>query len=464
MRFEKDSIGTLCIDDDAYYGIQSLRGSDNFNVIEQRIHPDFVKNIAKIKKAAAKVNCQIGDLAKDKCEAIMQAAQEVVDGKLTDAFIVDAIQGGAGTSSNMNANEVIANRAIEILGGIKGDYSVVNPNDDVNMAQSTNDVVPSAAKMTVIDLVQPLLENLKKLEQAFLQKAVEFDDVIKMGRTQMQDAVPIRLGQEFGAYAEVVKRDIERISLATQKMYVLNMGGSAIGTSINVSQLYLEKIAQEISAVCGYDVCLANNLIDATQNMDCFAHVSSALKTCAVNMAKIAKDIILMSSGPKTGFCEINLPSMQNGSSIMPGKINPVIPEVVIQISFLIMGHDVTINFAASSGQLELNAFGPIIYYQLFESISTLSCAVESFAKDCINGISANVSKCKEDVEKSTGVVVTVLVPIIGYQKSAQIAKESLSTGVSIKDIIVREKILSQQELDEVLDPFNMTSANNSKK
>ena len=463
MRLEKDSIGSLYIDDNAYYGIQSLRGSDNFNVIEQRIHPDFVKNIAKIKKAAAKVNCQIGDLPQDKCDAIMQASQEVVDGKLADAFIVDAIQGGAGTSSNMNANEVIANRAIEILGGKKGDYSVVNPNDDVNMAQSTNDVIPSAAKMTVIDLVKPLIDNLKKLEQSLLQKAVEFDDVIKMGRTQMQDAVPIRLGQEFGAYAEAVKRDVERISQATQKMHVLNMGGSAIGTSINVSKLYLEKIADEISALCGYDVCLANNLIDATQNMDCFAHLSSALKTCAVNMAKMAKDIILMSSGPKTGFCEINLPSMQNGSSIMPGKINPIIPEVLIQISFLIIGHDVTISFATSSGQLELNAFGPIIYYQLFESISTLSCAVESFAKDCISGISVNADKCKQDVEKSTG-IVTALVPVIGYQKSAQIAKESLATGVSIKDIILREKILSPDQLDKVLNPFNMTSANDTKK
>ena len=463
MRLEKDSIGTLTIEEDAYYGIQSLRGAENFNVVDYRINHDFVKNMARIKKAAAKVNCQIGDLPQDKCNAIMQASQEVADGKFADAFIVDAIQGGAGTSSNMNANEVIANRAIEILGGTKGDYSVVHPNDDVNMAQSTNDVIPSAAKMTVIDLVKPLLKNLDLLQQVFLAKASEFDGVIKMGRTQMQDAVPIRLGQEFGAYAQAVKRDIERISLATQKMHLLNMGGSAVGTSINVSQLYLQQIGKAISEVCGYDVCLAENLIDATQNMDCFVNVSSALKTCAVNMAKIAKDIILMSSGPKTGFCEINLPSMQNGSSIMPGKINPVIPEVLLQVSFLIMGHDVTINMAASNGQLELNAFGPVIYYQLFESINTLSYAVESFAKDCIKGITANVAKCRADVDKSVG-IVTVLVPAIGYQKAAEIAKESLSSGVSVKDIILREKVLSPQEIDEVLNPFNMTTANNAKK
>ena len=457
MRLEKDSIGTLRIDKDAYYGIQSLRGAENFNVIDQRINHDFVKNIARIKKAAARVNYEIGNLEKRKYEAILQASEEVISGKFYTSFIVDAIQGGAGTSANMNVNEVIANRAIEILGGVKGDYSVVNPNDDVNMSQSTNDVIPSAAKMTVIDFINPLLINLEKLEEAFLDKAVEFDNVIKMGRTQMQDAVPIRLGQEFHAYAAVIKRDIERIGLAVKKMHEINMGGSAIGTSVNVSTSYLDKIDVEISKECGYNVFLSENLIDSTQNMDGFVNVSSSLKTCAVNMAKIAGDLCLMSSGPRTGFLEINLPSMQNGSSIMPGKINPVIPEILIQVAFLIMGHDVTINFAAASGQLELNAFGPVIFYQLFESITALNGAVDSFARDCIRGITVNESKCREDVEKSVG-MITVLVPIIGYQKSAEIAQEAIVSGTSVKEILLKKKILSEEQIDELLNPFKMTT------
>ena len=457
MRLEKDSIGNVYIEDEAYYGIQSLRGAINFNVTETRINLDFVKNMARIKKAAAIVNNQVGTLSKEKCDAIVKASEEVSEGKLYDAFIVDIIQGGAGTSSNMNANEVIANRAIELLGGKKGDYSIVHPNDDVNMAQSTNDVIPTAAKMTVIDLMRPLQKNLKKLEEAFLMKAEEFNDIIKMGRTQMQDAVPIRLGQEFKAYAAAIKRDRERIALAEKDMHIINLGGSAIGTSINVDPVYLENIAKELSNVCGYELTLAEDLIDSTQNLDCFVNVSSSLKTCVVNLAKIAGDLRLLSSGPRTGFGEINLPSMQNGSSIMPGKINPVIPEVVSQVAFLIMGHDVTINFAAANGQLELNAFGPVLYYQLFESIFALNGAAESFAKDCVEGITANIDTCKENVEKSVG-IITVLVPVIGYQKAAEIAKEALKTGVPVRELILRDKILNEEELDKILDPYKMTS------
>ena len=457
MRLEKDSIGNVYIEDDAYYGIQSLRGAINFNVSEQRLNPDFVKNMARIKKAAAIVNNKVGTLSKEKCDAIVKASEEVAEGKLYDAFIVDIIQGGAGTSSNMNANEVIANRAIELLGGKKGDYSIVHPNDDVNMAQSTNDVIPTAAKMTVIDLMRPLQNNLRKLEEAFLMKAEEFNDIIKMGRTQMQDAVPIRLGQEFKAYAAAIKRDRERIALAEKDMHIINLGGSAIGTSINVDPVYLENIAKELSNVCGYELTLAEDLIDSTQNLDCFVNVSSSLKTCVVNLAKIAGDLRLLSSGPRTGFGEINLPSMQNGSSIMPGKINPVIPEVVSQVAFLIMGHDVTINIAAANGQLELNAFGPVLYYQLFESIFALNGAAESFAKDCVEGITANIDTCKENVEKSVG-IITVLVPVIGYQKSAEIAKEALKTGTPVRELILRNKILKEEELDKILDPMKMTS------
>ena len=463
MRLEKDSIGTMYVDKNAYYGVQSLRGAQNFTIIEQKLNPYFIKNMARIKKAAAIVNTEIGVLDKKISLAIQQACDEIIAGKFIDEFIVDAIQGGAGTSANMNANEVIANRAIEILGGKKGDYSIVHPNDHVNMAQSTNDVIPTAGKMTVVDLLCPFIDNLIILADAFDKKAKEFDGIIKMGRTQMQDAVPVRLGQEFKAYASAIRRDVQRISHVEDEMRWVNMGGSAIGTSVNVEPEYLEKIAGALSDVCGYEINLSEDLIESTQNLDCFALVSSNLKICAINLSKIANDLRLMSSGPRTGFGEINLPAKQNGSSIMPGKVNPVIPEVVNQVAFLVMGHDVTINFVVEAGQLELNAFEPVLFYQLFESITALTAAVDTFTQNCVTGITANVDKCRENVEKSTG-TVTALVPFIGYQRAADIAKESLKTGEGIRSIILREKIMTEDELNAVLEPFAMTSARSMKK
>ena len=457
-RLEKDSIGELQVPADAYYGVQSLRGAQNFPIIEQKLNPLFIKNMARIKKAAAIVNCSIGALEPHKRDAIVQACDEIVDGHFLKDFIVDAIQGGAGTSANMNANEVIANRAIEILGGEKGDYTIVHPNDDVNMAQSTNDVIPTAGKMTVVDLIRPLLENMEALRDAFASKAAEFDGIIKMGRTQLQDAVPIRLGQEFTAYATVTARDIRRIAQAEREMHSINMGGSAIGTSINVEPRYLEEIAPAISAVAGYPVEIADDLIEATQNLDGFACVSSALKTFAINLSKIANDLRLLSSGPRTGIGEINLPAKQNGSSIMPGKVNPVIPEVVNQVAFLVMGHDLTISAVIEAGQLELNAFEPVLFYQLFESISALTNAVNTLTVNCVQGITANEDKCRENVEKSVG-IVTAIVPFVGYQRSAAIAKESLRTGVSVREIILRDKLLDKKELEKILDPVAMTSA-----
>ena len=455
MREEKDSIGVLKIDKDAYYGIQSLRGSLNFNVIEQKNNHYFIKNIARIKKAAAKLNFQIGLLNKSKFEAISKAADEIIDGKFYNSFIVDSIQGGAGTSLNMNANEVIANRAIEILGGVKGDYSVVHPNDDVNMSQSTNDVIPSAAKMTVIDLINPLLVNLNKLEQAFLDKSVEFDDVIKMGRTQMQDAVPIRLGQEFRAYASAVKRDIERISTAVEKMHELNVGGPAIGTSVNVNKEYLENIAEEISSICGYNVYLAENLIDSTQNFDRFVNVSSSLKTCAVNMAKIAGDLCLMSSGPRTGFLEINLPPMQNGSSIMPGKVNPTQCEAVTMVAVQVMGNDVAVGMAASQGNFELNVFMPVCIYNFLQSARLLSEAIVSFNDNCAVGIKANREKMDHNLHNSL-MLVTALNPYIGYENAAKTAKKAYKDGVSLKQACVELGFLTAEKFDEVFHPENM--------
>ena len=456
FRLEKDSIGEMEVPADAYYGVQSLRGAQNFHIIDQKLSPLFIKNMARIKKAAAIVNCNIKDLAPELKDAIVVAADEVVAGFFDSAFIVDAIQGGAGTSANMNANEVIANRAIEILGGTKGDYSIVHPNDHVNMAQSTNDVIPTAGKMTVIDLLKPLLENMEALRAAFSAKAKEFDGIIKMGRTQMQDAVPIRLGQEFAAYATVIARDIQRIKQVEKEMHVINMGGSAIGTSINVDPQYLAEIASVLSDVAGYPLEKAEDLVDATQNLDSFACVSSALKTCAINLSKIANDLRLMSSGPRTGFSEIYLPPKQNGSSIMPGKVNPVIPEVVNQVAFLVIGHDLTISTVIEAGQLELNAFEPVLFYQLFESITALTAAVDTFTNNCVTGITANIERCRENVHKSTG-VVTAIVPFVGYQRAADIAKESLKTGMSVRKIILRDELLTEEELARILDPYTMT-------
>lgn len=456
VRLEHDSVGSLNVPADAYYGVQTLRGAQNFRITGRGVLPEFIKNLARIKKSTAIVNGDIGVFDKNIAKAIIAACDEIIDGKLHDAFICDCIQGGAGTSTNMNANEVIANRAIELLGGEKGDYSIVHPNDHVNCAQSTNDVIPTAGKMTAIDLLAPLYEKLEALVSALEDKAEEFDGVIKMGRTQLQDAVPIRLGQEFAAYAAVIRRDIRRIQTAEQDMHVINMGGSAIGTCLNVEPEYLGRIADVISNVSGTKYTLAEDLIDATQNLDGFVALSSALKTCAVNLSKIANDLRLMSSGPRTGIGEINLPAKQNGSSIMPGKINPVIPEVVNQVAFLVIGHDATITMCAEAGQLELNAFEPVLFYQLFESITAMTAAVDTFVENCIPGIEANVERCRDNVERSTG-IVTAMAPYIGYKRSADIAKESLITGVSVREIILRDGIMEKNELNKLLNPHSMT-------
>ena len=389
-------------------------------------------------------------------QAIIQACDEILDGNLRDQFIVDAIQGGAGTSANMNANEVIANRAIEILGGTKGDYSIVHPNDHVNMSQSTNDVIPTAGKITVLKLLPQTIKELEKLEKAMEEKEAEFDDILKMGRTQLQDAVPMRLGQSFGAFAHVLKRDIKRLKNVMDEMKVLNIGATAIGTAINVAPYYLANISYELSKVAGISLKQADDLIDATQNLDGFVSVSGVLKTCAVDISKISNDLRLMSFGPRTGLSEINLPARQNGSSIMPGKINPVIPEVVSQVVYLIIGHDYTITMAAEAGQLELNAFEPVLFHHLFESIDTLKEAAATLTKHCITGITANKGQCEEYIEKSVG-ISTALCPYIGYAKSAEIAKKSLKTGISVKELVLEEGLLKEEELKEILKPEKMT-------
>lgn len=391
-----------------------MHAATNFQITHRLLHPVLIDSIVMVKKAAAITNEKSGKLDQQIAQAIIQACDEILDGNLRDQFIVDAIQGGAGTSANMNANEVIANRAIEILGGTKGDYSIVHPNDHVNMSQSTNDVIPTAGKITFLKLLPQTIKELEKLEKAMEEKEAEFDDILKMGRTQLQDAVPMRLGQSFGAFAHVLKRDIKRLKNVMDEMKVLNIGATAIGTAINVDPYYLANISYELSKVAGISLKQADDLIDATQNLDGFVSVSGVLKTCAVDISKISNDLRLMSSGPRTGLSEINLPARQNGSSIMPGKINSVIPEVVSQVAYLIIGHDYTITMAAEAGQ------------------------------------------CEEYIEKSVG-ISTALCPYIGYAKSAEIAKKSLKTGISVKELVLEEGLLKEEELKEILKPEKMT-------
>lgn len=455
FRTESDSIGIKEVPEDAYYGVQALRASDNFNITGLKMHPEFVKSLVQVKKASAITNCGIGALDSKIGHAIVEACNEIIEGKFRDQFILDPVQGGAGTSMNMNANEVIANIAIELLGGEKGNYNIVNPNDHVNMGQSTNDVIPTSGKITTLRLVSKAIRQLNELYRVLKEKSEEFKDVIKMGRTQLQDAVPITLGQEFKAYSAVVKRDIIRIKRASQDMRILNIGGTAVGTGINADMEYIEEIVPNLSVIAGIEFCQADDLIDSTQNLDAFLNVSSAVKTCAVNLSKISNDLRLLSSGPRTGIGEINLPAVQNGSSIMPGKINPVIPEVLNQIAFNIIGNDVTITMAVEAGQLELNAFEPVIFYNLFESLETLSNGVGTFTDNCIRGITANKDKCRQLLNNSVG-MITALSPYIGYKRAAQAAKKAINTGKSIKDVVLEEKILKEEEFENFINPYDM--------
>lgn len=456
FRVEKDSIGTKDVPENVYYGVQSLRAAENFHITGLNMHPEIINSLAYIKKAAAITNCEAGLLDKRRTQAIVQACDEILEGKFREDFIVDPIQGGAGTSLNMNANEVIANRAIDILGGKKGDYSVVNPNDHVNCGQSTNDVIPTAGKMTSLRLLKKLKKQLLRLHSALEQKADEFDSVIKMGRTQLQDAVPIRLGQEFKAYSVAILRDLNRMDKAMDEMRTLNMGGTAVGTGLNADESYLRRIVPNLSEISGMDLVQAYDLIDATQNLDSFVAVSGAVKACAVTLSKIANDLRLMSSGPRAGFGEINLPAKQNGSSIMPGKVNPVIPEVVNQVAFNAIGNDMTITMAAEAGQLELNAFEPIIFYCLFQSIDTIAYAVNTFVDNCVIGITANETRCRYFVENSVG-IITAICPYVGYQKAAEIAKEAIKTGESVRKLIIEKGLLTKEQMDEIMDPVQMT-------
>lgn len=456
MRMERDFLGEKEVPAEAYYGIQTLRAVENFPITGYRIHGELIQAIAMVKKAAALANTEIKRLTSGIGEAIIAAAQEIIDGKWHEQFIVDPIQGGAGTSINMNANEVIANRAIELLGHEKGNYQHVSPNSHVNMAQSTNDAFPTAIHIAALNLLEKLLTTMEYMHEEFQKKAVEFDSVIKMGRTHLQDAVPIRLGQEFQAYSCVIERDIERIRRSRQQLYQVNMGATAVGTGLNANPDYIKYVVQHLAKISGLPLVRAENLVDATQNTDVYTEVSSALKICMTNMCKIANDLRLMASGPRAGFGEIILPGRQPGSSIMPGKVNPVMPELINQVAFQVIGNDHTISLASQAGQLELNVMEPVLIFNLLQSISIMNNAFQTFADHCVKGIKANEDRMKEYVEKSVG-IITAVNPHLGYEAVSRIAREAYLTGESVRELCLKYGVLTEEELNTILDPYEMT-------
>lgn len=457
IRFEKDFLGEKEIKADAYYGIQTLRAVENFPITGYRVHPKLIKALAIVKKAAALANAETGRLPEELKEAIVQAADEVIAGDFHEEFIVDPIQGGAGTSLNMNANEVIANRALEVLGKDKGDYYYLSPNTHVNMAQSTNDAFPNAIHIAILSLSEQLLKTMDKMHRVFKAKAKEFDHVIKMGRTHLQDAVPIRLGQEFEAYSRMIARDIKRITQSRQHLYEVNMGATAVGTGLNADPVYIASVIKHLERISGYPLQPAEHLVDATQNTDVYTEVSASLKVCMMNMSKAANDIRLMASGPYTGLNELDLPPRQPGSSIMPGKVNPVMAEVINQIAFQVIGNDNTICLASEAGQLELNVMEPVIVFNLLQSIDIMNNGFRVFTDYCVTGIKANEKQMEDYVHYSVG-IVTAINPHVGYEQASQIARKAVIENKSVRDLCLEQKILTEEELDLILNPYGMTS------
>lgn len=456
-RVEEDLLGAKEVPDSAYYGIQTVRAKENFHITGYTIEEEIILAITYVKKAAAIANMDVGYMDHTVGNAITQACDEIISGMWHDEFIVDPIQGGAGTSINMNANEVIANRALEIMGKNKGEYDVIHPNIHVNMAQSTNDAFPTAIHIATIHLMERLEQTMKELKDTFDKKGLEFDNVIKMGRTHLQDAVPIRLGQEFQSYGRVLQRDINRITRVYDALKEVNLGATAVGTGLNADPNYMRKAVQILSEETGISFKNADNLVDATQNTDAYTELSSAVKINMLNMSKIANDLRLMASGPRAGFAEINLPARQPGSSIMPGKVNPVMCEVVNQVAFQVAGNDQTVSMASEAGQFELNVMEPVLIFNLHQSLKITQRVLDVFNEYCIKGIQANIDLCKHYVDNSIG-VITALNPHVGYKVATRVAKEALETGVPIRDIILRDGILSEVAVDQILNPFEMTN------
>jgi len=456
-RIEKDFLGEKEIPFDAYYGIQTLRAAENFPITHYPLHKELIRAIAMVKKAAALANMKTKGLYEGLGNAIVQAADEIIAGHMHDQFIVDPIQGGAGTSINMNANEVIANRALEILGKDKGDYTQLSPNTHVNMAQSTNDAFPTAIHISTLHLLTELLETMQYMHSVFQEKAKQFDPIIKMGRTHLQDAVPIRLGQEFEAYSRVLSRDIKRINQSRQHLYEVNMGATAVGTGLNAEPKYIEYVVEFLADISGLPLKKAEHLVDGTQNTDAYTEVSSSLKICMINMSKIANDLRLMASGPRAGLGEISLTARQPGSSIMPGKVNPVMPEMINQVAFQVIGNDHTISLASEAGQLELNVMEPVLVFNLHQSISIMNNAFRVFTDRCLKSIEANEERLTEYVEKSVG-LITAVNPHIGYEVAARIAREAIVKGRSVRELCLQYDVLTEEELDLILNPYEMTN------
>ena len=451
-RKEHDLIGDMEVPKEALWGVHTARAVENFPITGVAIghYRNLIKALGLVKAAAARANGAAGVLSEDKADLIHRAAMDVANGLLDDQFVVDAIQGGAGTSTNMNANEVIANRALEILGKEYGDYDAIHPINDVNASQSTNEVYPTALKIALIFEMQELINSLITLEGAYRTKAREFSDVIKMGRTQLQDAVPMTLGQTFEAYAITTRDDVDRLHQVIELMTEINLGGTAIGTRINASATYVTEVCKELSELTGVNLMTAENLVEATQDTGVFVRCSNALRVVAVKQSKISNDLRLLSSGPRAGFNEINLPAKQAGSSIMPGKVNPVIPEVMNQIAFTVIGNDLTVALAAEAGQLELNAFEPVIARSLMMSIGYLKRGCATLTDNCILGITANRELLKQTVENSIG-LVTALSPKIGYEKSTHVAKVAQANNASVKDTVIELGYMTLEEFDAVL-------------
>ena len=451
-RLEHDLLGDYQVPVNAYWGVHTARAVDNFPISGVPIghYRSLIRALAIVKQAAAQANFELGELSAEINDAISKACQEVADGKFDSEFVVDAIQGGAGTSTNMNANEVIANRAIEILGGTKGDYDIVHPLNDVNKSQSTNDVYPTALKLALILEINELLKAMAHLKGAFQGKADEFKGVIKMGRTQLQDAVPMTLGQEFATFSRMTMEDIQRLQETVPLLREINLGGTAIGTGLNAPAGYAQKACSILSKLSGFDFVVAEDMVEATQDAGVFVMVSGVLKRIAVKLSKTSNDLRLLSSGPRAGLDEINLPPRQAGSSIMPGKVNPVIPEVVNQIAFAVIGNDVTVTMAAEAGQLQLNAFEPIMCRALMMSITQLRQGCYVLADACVSGITANVEKLRLSVEHSIG-LVTVISPLLGYENATIVAQKALADGTSVREVVLELKLMTAAEFDDLL-------------
>jgi aspartate ammonia-lyase len=458
MRLEHDLLGKKEIPDGAYYGVQTARAMENFHISGVPIshYPDLIRALAMVKLAAARANHECKQFSKEILTGIEKACHEVIEGKLHDQFAVDLIQGGAGTSTNMAANEVIANRALELMGHKKGEYKYCDPHNHVNAAQSTNDAYPTALHVAVFLMNGRLIAELRRLTASFRKKAKQFADVIKMGRTQLQDAVPMTLGQEFDAFAESLDGEIHALDRLETVLHEINMGGTAIGTGLNAPAGYAESCARHLADITGKPIKLAPDLVEATQDTQPFVLYSSALKSLAIKLSKICNDLRLLASGPRAGLSEINLPAMQPGSSIMPGKVNPVIPEVVNQVCFKAIGNDLAVTLAAEAGQLQLNVMEPIIAYCILESQTIFMNAASTLRIHCIDGITANVDVCRRYVEHSIG-VVTALNPLLGYEKSTELAAEAMKTGKGIVELVREHKLLSEAQIKKVLDPKAMT-------